>query len=207
MATRVVMIDDDPDILASLTQRVKKATGFSCVGTYSDCESALRNLSRDKPDIVLMDLKMPGHMTGIQGTAAIKERMPQVEVVILTMYDEDNELFESFRVGASGYLLKSADTETIVRRLREIVDGGVTMSMSVARKVIDYFHSRQPADPLTSREQEVLAHLMQGESNEEIAEKLHTAVSTIKFHNKNIFRKMHVSSRIELMRGGKGLSC
>ncbi len=200
MAIRIIMIDDDPEMKADIAARIKKANGFTVVGTYADCETALRFLHQDRPDIVLMDLRMPGHMSGIQGTAAIKERMPQVEVVMLTMYEEDSELFESFRVGASGYLLKSADSETIVRRLREFVDGGVTMSMSVARKVIEYFHTQQPAEPLTSREQEVLAHLMQGESNEEIAEKLHTAVSTIKFHNKNIFRKMHVSSRIELIK-------
>ncbi len=128
--------------------------------------------------------------------------MPQVEVVILTLNEGDDNLFESFRVGASGFLLKTADSETIVKRLREFVDEGTTMSMGVARKVIDYFHTQQPAEPLTSREQEVLAHLLQGETNEQISSKLNVDISTIKFHNKNIFRKMHVSNRIELMRKG-----
>jgi DNA-binding NarL/FixJ family response regulator len=122
------------------------------------------------------------------------------------VYEDDDKLFESFRVGASGYLLKSADKETIVKRLREFTDEGVTMSMGVARKVIDYFRTQQPAEPLTSREQEVLAHLLQGESNEQIADKLYVDISTVKFHNKNIFRKMHVSNRMELMRRGKTVS-
>jgi DNA-binding NarL/FixJ family response regulator len=203
---RVSIVDDDKSICESIARSISKAQGFTCVAQHPDCETALKFLYRDKPDIVLMDLHFPGRMSGIQGTAQIKERMPQAEVVVLTVYEDDDKLFESFRVGASGYLLKSADMETIVKRLREFTDEGVTMSMGVARKVIDYFRTQQPAEPLTSREQEVLAHLLQGESNEQIADKLYVDISTVKFHNKNIFRKMHVSNRMELMRRGKTVS-
>ena len=201
--TRVIIIDDDAETRDDIAARIKKAQGFRCIGSYEDCETAIKFLLRDKPDIVLMDIGIPGKMSGIQGTAVIKQKMPQVEVVILTVNEGDDNLFESFRVGASGYLLKSADSETIVKRLREFVDEGTTMSMGVARKVIDYFHTQQPAEPLTSREQEVLAHLLQGETNDQISSKLNVDISTIKFHNKNIFRKMHVSSRIQLMMKGK----
>jgi len=200
--TRVIIIDDDAETRDDIAARIKKAQGFTCIGSYEDCETAIKFLFRDKPDIVLMDIGIPGKMSGIQGTAVIKQKMPQVEVVILTVNEGDDNLFESFRVGASGFLLKTADSETIVKRLREFVDEGTTMSMGVARKVIDYFHTQQPAEPLTSREQEVLAHLLQGETNEQISSKLNVDISTIKFHNKNIFRKMHVSNRIELMRKG-----
>jgi DNA-binding NarL/FixJ family response regulator len=204
---RITIIDDDTETRLSIAQKLSKAQGFTCVADYEDCESAIKNLYRDKPDIVLMDLKIPGHMNGEKGTAIIKEKMPQVEVVILTNIAEDDHLFESFRCGASGYLLKNADKDTIVKRLKEFVDEGTTMSMGVARKVIEYFRTRQPAEPLTSREQEVLAHLLQGKANDEIAAKLHVEVSTIKFHNKNIFRKMHVSNRIELMfRGNSAMT-
>lgn len=196
---RVCIIDDDEKMCESIARSINKAQGLSCVAQHPDCETALRFLQQDKPDIVLMDLDFPGRMSGIQGTAEIKQRMPQVEVVILTVYEDDDKLFESFRVGASGYLLKNADKETIVKRLREFTDEGVTMSMGIARKVIEYFRTQKPAEPLTSREQEVLAHLLQGESNDQIAGKLHVDVSTVKFHNKNIFRKMHVSNRMELI--------
>jgi DNA-binding NarL/FixJ family response regulator len=199
---RVIIIDDDVEVRSSIGNKIAKAHGFVCAGTYEDCESAIKHLYADKPDIVLMDLQIPGHMSGNEGTVIVKERMPQVEVIMLTNYADDDHLFESLRCGASGYLLKGSDSATIVKRLREFIDEGTTMSMGVARKVIEYFRTKQPAEPLTSREQEVLAHLLQGQTNDEIARQLHVEVCTIKFHNKNIFRKMHVSSRMELMRKG-----
>jgi DNA-binding NarL/FixJ family response regulator len=196
---KVVIIDDDDEMRLSIAEKIAKAHGFACVGNYGNCETAIKHLYADKPDIVLMDLQIPGHMSGNEGTAIIKEKMPQVEIVVLTNYADDDHLFESFRCGASGYLLKSADKATIMKRLREFIDEGTTMSMGVARRVIDFFRTKQPAEPLTSREQEVLAHLLQGQTNDEIARQLHVEVCTIKFHNKNVFRKMHVSNRLELL--------
>ena len=203
--TRVVIIDDDKEFRKDISRRIGKSRHFECVADYDDCETAIPNLQRDKPDIVLMDFDMPGRMSGTQGTAIIKHKMPQVEVVMLTVYTDDDVLFSSLRVGASGFLHKGSDAETITKRLGEFMDEGMTMSMGLARKVIDYFHTQQPAEPLTSREQEVLSYLLQGESNDAIAEKLHIDVVTIKFHNKNIYRKMHVSNKIELLQKNPSL--
>jgi DNA-binding NarL/FixJ family response regulator len=195
----VCIIEDDPEIRDQLARILSRAAGFSCSGTYRDCESALAQLGRHRPDVVLMDIGLPG-MSGIQGVAAVKERWPEIEVVMLTVHDEDGLIFESLRGGASGFLLKGISPEKLLCALREVHEGGAPMSMSIARRVAESFHVKPPAEPLTGREQEVLNRLRDGQSYQTIADALFIARSTVKFHIKNIYRKLHITNKYEAMR-------
>ncbi|MBX2990997.1 MAG: response regulator transcription factor [Bacteroidetes bacterium] len=195
MTIKISIIDDDDSFRRGIAKLINGARGFKCVSEYPDCESALRNIARDKPDVILLDIGFdkPGqrqHMTGVDAVAMFKERLSAAEVIMLTVHEENENVFESLTRGATGYLLKSAGREELLDGISEAVDGGAPMSPTIARKVIRHFQKAPPPEPLTTRENEVLTLLDQGNSYKAIADKLFIAKNTVKFHIRNIYRKM-----------------
>lgn len=196
---RVAIIDDDNEAREGIAWIVDNSEGFSCVGSYSSCRDALAEIESTIPDVVLMDIEMPG-MTGIEGVGKLKSAFPDIEVLMLTVYSDDEKIFQSLRAGAVGYLLKKTPPDKLLEAIRDTHDGGAPMSSEIARKVLHAFHPQQGAtlqSPLSAREQEFLEALVEGHSYKAIAEKLFVSVHTVRFHLHNIYAKLHVNSRSE----------
>jgi DNA-binding NarL/FixJ family response regulator len=196
---QVAIIDDDTEIRAGLQWMIEHSEGFSCSGSYARCEDALAVIENDPPDVVLMDIGMPGK-SGIECVGTLKERFPDIQVLMLTVYSDDEKIFQSLRAGAVGYLLKKTPSEKLLAAIRDAFAGGAPMSSEVAQRVLSYF--RQPKQSkilasLSDREIEVLEALKEGHSYKAIAEKLFVSVHTVRFHLHNIYAKLHVSSRSE----------
>jgi DNA-binding NarL/FixJ family response regulator len=194
-AIRVAVVDDDADIRESLALLIGDSPGFRGAGTYADVESALEGLAQDTPDVVLMDVGLPG-LSGIEGTAEIRRRWPDVDVVMLTVHADEDLVFRALAAGATGYLLKESSTERILDAVRDVRRGGAPMSRSIARRVVASFR-RAEASPLSARETEVLAHLCEGRSYRHAAKALFVSEETVHFHIKNIYRKLEVHSKSE----------
>ena len=190
---RVTIVEDDADIRKALATLLDESQGFRCVGTHGDCESALAALEEEKPDVVLMDIVLPG-MSGIQGVAEVRRRLPGADVVMLTVHPDDTYVYEALAAGAAGYLLKGSRTEQILEAIRDVRRGGAPMSPAIARRVVESFH-RAKESPLSPRETEVLALLCQGRSYGDAARALFISEETIHFHIKNIYRKLEVHSK------------
>lgn len=194
-AIRVAIIEDDSDFRMDLSKLIEQSDGFVCVGAYVNCESALEELPSDKPDVLLLDIELPG-MSGSRGAGLFKERLPQLEILMLTLHEENESVLESLRNCASGYLVKSEPPERLLQAIREVMDGGSPMSMTIARMVAESFRRKPPLEPLSQREQEVLDMLKQGHSYQAIGEALFIEKSTVKFHIKNIYRKLQVTNKM-----------
>ncbi len=191
----VSVVDDDQDVRQKLSALLGSSKGYSCAATYPDCEAAIRDLGHSRPDVLLMDIGLPG-MSGIDGVRIVKHQWPEMEIVMLTVHVEDEVILSSLRSGASGYLLKNSSATEILRAISEVVDGGAPMSMTIARKITESFRATTLPEPLTRREQEVLSRLRQGHSYQAIADGLFIAKDTVKFHIKNIYRKLNVANKV-----------
>jgi len=199
IVTRVLIVDDDKEISAGLRWIIDKSEGFKCVGVYNNGADALKNLENDAPDVILMDIGLPG-IDGIECTRRIKKVSPSIQILMLTVYSDDEKIFESLRAGAVGYLLKKTPPEGLIEAIREVEDGGAPMSGEVARKVLRYFKEDPRKDitsDLSDREAEVLKELIEGHSYKAIGEKLFISPHTVRFHLHNIYAKLHVSTRAE----------
>ena len=195
---RVLLIEDDPEIRNSFALIVNSSPKFFVVNGYSNCEEAIKQLHNDKPDIVLMDIELPGGMNGIQGTKVIKEKVPHAEIIMVTVYEDSDLVFEALKSGASGYITKSANYMELLSALDEIVKGGAPMSSKIARLVIDNFHVN-PNSPLTKRETEILQLISEGKTYTQISEELFISKETSKTHIKNIYSKLQVKSKSEAL--------
>jgi DNA-binding NarL/FixJ family response regulator len=199
-AIKVAIVEDDAGVRQSLEWLVKSSAEFSLGSSCGSAEEAWRLLPKSAPEIVLMDINLPNH-SGIECTAKLKELMPATQVVMITVYDETEKVFNALRAGASGYILKRSTPERILQAIREVHAGGVPMSSEIARKVLGAF--REPASPasaaenLSRREQEVLELLAHGCSNKEIADKLSISIETVAWHLSHIYAKLHVRSRTQ----------
>jgi DNA-binding NarL/FixJ family response regulator len=193
---RVLIIEDDPEIRHSFQVIVNSSQNFVVVSTYNSCESAIKHLSSDKPEIVLMDIGLPGGMNGIQGTKIIKEKSPGTEIVMVSVYEDSELVFEALKSGASGYITKSANYQELLAALEEIVRGGAPMSSKIARMVIDNFHVNLNS-PLTRRETEILSLIAEGKTYTQISEELFISKETSKTHIKNIYSKLQVKCKSE----------
>jgi len=196
---RVAIVDDDTEIRDGLRWVIDHSDGFACTGAFRNCQEGLAHLEEDPPDVVLMDIGLP-EVSGIECVRRMKERFPDLQILMLTVYSDDEKIFESLRAGAVGYLLKKTPSEKLLEAIRDASAGGAPMSSEVARKVLGYF--RQPRSPkvvsaLSDRESEVLEALMEGHSYKAIADRLFVSVHTVRFHLHNIYAKLHVSSRAE----------
>lgn len=192
---RVVIVEDDQEIRESFTLIVNSSQRFNVVRAYGNCEDAVAALNRDKPEIVLMDIELPG-MNGIKGTRLIRDKSPLTEVIMVTVYEDSDLVFEALKAGASGYITKSANYTELLGALEEIVRGGAPMSSRIARMVIDNYHIN-PNSPLTKRETTILQLISEGKTYTQISEELFISKETAKTHIKNIYSKLQVNSKSE----------
>lgn len=190
----VGIIEDDDELREGLKVLIAGTSDFTCVGAYADCETAIQNLENDLPDVMLMDIELPG-MSGVEGVKVIKKELPDTEIIMLTIHEDNKSVFDSLRNGASGYLVKNVEPAELINAIKEVYEGGSPMSMQVARMVTSSFHKKPPPYPLSKREREVLEKLCVGKSYQAIANELFIAKSTVKFHIKNIYRLLHVANK------------
>jgi DNA-binding NarL/FixJ family response regulator len=200
MSIGIAIVEDQREMRESLAEWLGNAPGLRCVGAYATAEEALRRLPAENPDVVLMDINLPG-MSGVQCVSRLKQLLPTVQVLILTTYDDGDLIFDSLRAGANGYLLKNMRREELVAAVQQVQAGGAPMSLQIARKVISYFHpAGKPAsglEQLTGREHEILRLLAKGYLYKEIAEHLGVSMSTVRTHVSAVYEKLHVHSRTE----------
>jgi len=195
---RILIVEDDTEIRNSFSLIVNSSPRFFVVNSYANCEEAIKNLHNDRPDIVLMDIELPDGMNGIQGTKIIKEKNPHTEIVMVTVYEDSELVFEALKAGASGYITKSANYMELLAALEEVTKGGAPMSSKIARLVIDNFHVN-PNSPLTKRETEILQLISEGKTYTQISEELFISKETAKTHIKNIYSKLQVRSKSEAL--------
>ncbi len=208
---RVVLVDDHPVVLGGLRALLDSLPDFEVVGTATDGEAGVREVVLTRPDVVLMDIRMPG-IDGLEATRRIRASASGVAVLVLTMFDDDDTVFGAMRAGAQGYLLKGADQAEIDRAIRAVVAGEAIFSPGVAQRVLGYFAAPPPvADPfpeLTAREREVLDLMAAGERNQVIADRLFLSPKTVANHISSIFVKLAVADRsaaiVRARRGGLG---
>jgi DNA-binding NarL/FixJ family response regulator len=197
---RVALVEDNARLRRQLADFIDQAPGFSCVGSFGSAEEALAGMAGAAPDVVLMDIGLP-RMSGVECVARMKERLPGAHIVMLTVYDNSEHIFEALKNGASGYLLKRTEPAELLRSIREVRDGGAPMNSHIARMVVQSFHRRGGSpgveEKLTPREAEVLRLVAQGFINKEIADQLGITVETVRQHLKNCYAKLHVRSRTE----------
>lgn len=193
---RVLIVEDDKEIRNSFAVIVNSSPKFFVVSSYGSCEEAIKHIPADKPDIVLMDIELPGGMNGIKGAKVIKDKWPSTDIIMVTVYEDSDMVFEALKSGASGYITKSANYVELLAALEEISKGGAPMSSKIARMVIDNFHVN-PNSPLTKRETEILQLIAEGKTYTQISEQLFISKETSKTHIKNIYAKLQVKCKSE----------
>jgi len=197
---KVAIIEDERDIRDGLGMLINYTDGFTCVGKYGSMEEALASIRHRTPDVILSDIGLPG-MNGIEGVRIIKEKFPEMTILMLSVYQDDDRIFHALCAGAVGYLLKKTPPTKILDSLREAVAGGAPMSPEVARKVITIFKDFRPPEEveydLTPHEIRILKLLVEGHSYKTAAARLNVTPSTISFHLKNIYEKLQVHSKSE----------
>ena len=200
MGIKVSIVEDDRGTRESLSELLGRAPSLQCVGAHPSGEDALRRIPAEQPDVVLMDINLPG-MSGIECVSRLKELLPKTQVLMLTTYEESDLIFDSLRQGASGYLLKNIPPAELVQAVEQVHAGGAPMSMQIARKVVNHFQRIKKvdaeADQLTKREQEILALLAKGFLYKEIADQLGITLSTVRAHLHAVYEKLHVQSRTQ----------
>jgi len=198
----VIIVEDNKIICESLASLINGTDGFSCTAYYGDCESMFRDTKLSGADVVLMDIELPG-MNGIEGVKKIKEKYPDVSVIMLTVYEDNQRIFDALCAGACGYLVKKTPPAQLLEAIKDVNSGGSPMSSHIARKVISIFQqdkwkNKLNEDSLLSqREREVLTSLSKGESYQEIADNLYISIDTVRHHIRNVYSKLHVHSQSE----------
>jgi DNA-binding NarL/FixJ family response regulator len=197
---KVAIVEDNQTTREGLKTIIDLSPGYRCVCVCQTAEEALGLIPKHQPDVVLMDIQLP-KISGVECVARLKELMPQIQVIMVTVYQDPDRIFRALRAGASGYLLKRATPEMVLNAIRDVQHGGVPMSAEIARKVIGYFQTQPVAAPevekLSPRELEILNLIAPGFSNKEIADRLGISIESIRWHLKNIYHKLHVHSRTE----------
>ena len=196
----VAVVEDDPQVRRSLAGILKRGPGVICVGEYGNAEEALREIPRLQPKVVLMDINLPG-MDGVHCVRQLSELAPKTQVLMLTVYDNTDTIFNSLAAGASGYLLKPISAEQLLAAVRDVYGGGAPMTSDIARKVVQTVTQPAPAssetENLSPREQEVLDFLAKGYLYKEIAEQLNISYGTVHTYIERIFKKLQVRSRAQ----------
>jgi DNA-binding NarL/FixJ family response regulator len=197
---QVGIIEDNTTLRNSLESLFNNTKGMKCVVSLNNLLNVVSEIGHAKPDVILMDIGLP-HISGIEGVRTVKNNFPQILVLMFTVFDDDEKIFEAIRAGASGYLLKKTPPEEIVASIIDLYHGGAPMTASIARKVVNSLQSGSPAAikdfQLTAREKEILYSLVDGLSYKKIAEKYFISISTIRTHISNIYDKLHVNSKAE----------
>lgn len=197
---RVVIVEDQREVREGLSALIDGAPRCVCSATYRRMEDALDDVDRASPDVVLADLNLPG-MSGIEGIRLLRERHPELAILALTVYDDNDRVFDALCAGASGYLLKSTPPARLLDALQDAVEGGAPMSPEVARRVVRLFREFRPPErstyDLTRQETELLKLLVEGHHYKTAADVLDISVNTVSFHLKNIYAKLQVHSKSE----------
>ena len=197
---KVVIIEDLRDIREGLAALLNGTEGYRCVGKFGSMEEALRNIGRDVPDVVLSDIGLPG-MDGIEGVRLIKQQYPEMTILMLSVYTDNERIFDALCAGACGYLLKKTPPSRIVEALNEAVSGGAPMSPEIARKVITLFREVRPPErvdyDLTPHELRLLKLLVDGHTKRSAAAEIGVSVNTVSFHLKRVYEKLQVHSKSE----------
>jgi len=195
---RVAVVEDSPTLRRNLERWLAASAGFQCVACCATGEQALRLIPPCAPQVVLMDIRLPG-MSGVECAALLKQAWPDLQIIMLTVYEDTDTIFKALRAGASGYLLKRSSESEILDAIRDIHRGGAPMTSAIARKIVAAFQQPVPqpdeTNSLTLREKEILDWLAKGFSNKEIGLKLDISPFTVKIHLAHIFEKLHVRSR------------
>ncbi len=196
----VAVVEDNAGVRRSLELLLDESPGFRCACACASAEEAIQVIPRHSPEIVLMDIHLPDR-SGIECTARLKSLLPDLQIVMITVYTDIDTVFKALRAGASGYLLKRSPPERILEAITEVRLGGAPMTREIARKIVETFKPAAPpevqASELTRRENEVLEFLSQGFANKEIAQMLSISLDTVRYHLKQIYEKLHVRSRTE----------
>jgi DNA-binding NarL/FixJ family response regulator len=199
---KVAIIEDNNTIREGLAALINGTSGYSCVASFDDCESFLSKLDKLGVDVVLMDIGLPG-MSGIDGIAKAKKIKPELNILMLTVYEDSQSVFKALCAGACGYLVRKTPPSRLLEAIKDANEGGAPMSSLIARQVINVFRqtqgkiSEEKETELSAREIEVLTSLSDGNNYQEIAGRLFIAVDTVRHHIKNIYRKLHVHSQSE----------
>ncbi len=199
---KVVVVEDSDSIREGLKILIDGTEGYSCIGVFSDSETMLKNIVKLNPDVLLMDLGLPG-MGGIEGIKKVKALLPDLTILVLTVYEENDLVFEAICAGASGYLVKKTPPSKLLEAIQEAHDGGAPMSSHIARKVFDFFQTKKlpitskSTYALTAREKEILSGLVEGHNFKSIADSLFISIETVRYHFRNIYKKLHVHSQSE----------
>lgn len=196
----VVIVEDDTGLREQMIKILNRAPDISFLGAYPSAEEAMPRIIELRPDVVLMDIKLPG-MSGIRCVAEVKKVLPETQVIMVTVYEESEHIFRALKAGASGYLVKTSAQDQLVEAIRDVYKGGSPMSSPIARKVVRHFQlvgvSAKESENLSKREREVLELLAQGFIYKEIGDQLKIEGETVRSYVKNICAKMHVRSRME----------
>ena len=201
MSVAVSVVEDDPGVRSSLTKLINSSPGYRCVSQHSTAENALAELPRLKPNVVLMDINLPG-MNGVECVRQLKPQLPATQVIMLTVYQNTDHIFKALAVGATGYMLKQTPPAELLAAIGEVHAGGSPMSGHIARKIVQSFQE-PPAEPnadvaaLSPREVEVLDLLAKGFLYKEIAEQMKISYATVHTHIRHVYEKLHVRSRTE----------
>ncbi len=200
MPITVSIVEDNEQLRATLGRVLSRSEGFRCLSQYGDAESALEGLPKDRPEVVLMDINLPG-MNGVECVRRLKSQLPNIQVVMLTVYEDTENIFNALAAGAAGYLLKRTKSGELLEAIREVHRGGSPMTTHIARKVTQSFQragpSQQATENLSEREQEVLDCLSQGFLYKEIADKLGISYETVHTYIRRIYEKLQVRTRTE----------
>jgi DNA-binding NarL/FixJ family response regulator len=198
---QVTIIEDDKTIREGFTYLINASEKFAVISAFSTAEEALSKLQANAPDVILLDIELPG-ISGIEAIPKIKTLLPKTHILMLTVYDNEELVFKALTNGASGYLTKNSNTEKIIDAIQEVMDGGAPMSMNIAKIVIKSFHKNRNS-PLTKRETEILEQIAEGKSRSKIAKDLFVDLETVKSHIKNIYSKLNVHSREDAIKQAK----
>jgi DNA-binding NarL/FixJ family response regulator len=200
MPIRVAIVEDNDQLRSTLARLINRAEGFACVSQYATAEAALEGMSKERPEVVLMDINLPG-LNGVECVRKLKQLAPEISAVMLTAYEDTENIFNALAAGANGYLLKRAPRAELLEAIREVHRGGSPMTTHIARKVVQSFQRTEPASPpgeaLSAREQEVLDHLSHGFLYKEIAEKMGISYETVHTYIRRIYEKLQVRTRTE----------
>ncbi|HEV2436988.1 MAG TPA: response regulator transcription factor [Verrucomicrobiae bacterium] len=200
MPISVTIVEDNDKLRGTLARVINRADGFRCVSDYANAEDALKDLPQVKPDVVLMDINLPG-MNGVECVRQLKQLLPQTQVMMLTVYEDTENIFNALAAGANGYMLKRTSSKELLEAIHEVHRGGSPMTMHIARKVVSSFQktaaTAQPTENLSEREQQVLDLLSQGLMYKEIADKLAISYETVHTYIRRIYEKLQVRTRTE----------
>jgi DNA-binding NarL/FixJ family response regulator len=200
MSISVSIVEDDPGVRNTLAKLINSSPGYRCVSEHGSAESALEEIPKLKPDVALMDINLPG-LSGVECVRRLKPALPGTQVIMLTVYQNTEHIFNALAAGATGYLLKQTPPAELLTAIREVNEGGSPMSSHIARKIVQSFQQPAPAvrdaETLSQRESQVLDLLAKGYLYKEIADMMHITYATVHTHIRHIYEKLHVRSRTE----------